>query len=63
MMKESATISFRDAETYDEAMVVVRHDESMVGLCLSLRSNDDIEVFMRKQDARSLIEALRQAVE
>lgn len=62
MMKEATTITFQDAESSDEAIAIVRYDESNVALCLSLKSNGDIEVVMNKADAYKLIEALTTAV-
>jgi hypothetical protein len=62
MMKEATTFSFQDAESSDEAIAIVRYDESNVALCLSLKSNGDIEVVMNKADANKLIEALTRAV-
>jgi hypothetical protein len=63
MMTEAATISLRDARSFDEAVVVVRYDESRVALCLSLRSGADVELVMRKADANTLIDVLRKATE
>jgi hypothetical protein len=63
MMKESATISFEDVELAEEAVAIVRHDADHVALCLSLKSNGDVEVTMKKQDARRLLDALRRALE
>ena len=60
-MKHAATITFVDSETEDEACVVVRYDETTIGLCSSLKTNGDIEVYMTKDDARKLIEALKEA--
>jgi hypothetical protein len=62
MMKEATTITFQDAESSDEAIAIVRHDESNVALCLALKSNGDIEVVMNKADVYKLIEALTRAV-
>ncbi len=62
-MKEAATLMFEDVESSDEATVVVRYDESKVALCLSLEADGDLEVFMRKEVAKGLIEALKKAVE
>jgi hypothetical protein len=53
---------FRDLESGNEAFVIVRSDSDKVGLCLSIKSNGDIEVTMTQKDARRLLEALRQAV-
>jgi hypothetical protein len=62
MMKEAATIKFTDADSADEAYAIVRYDESFVAVCLSLKSNGDIEVVMKKEDAKKLSEALKKAV-
>lgn len=62
MMKESTTITFEDAESSEEAVAIVRYDQSNVALCLSLKSNGDMEVVMKKEDARKLIAALNKAV-
>jgi hypothetical protein len=61
-MKEAATITFKDAESSDEAVAIVRYDESRVALCLSLKSNGDVEVVMKKADAERLAEALKRAM-
>ena len=63
MMNEAATITFKDAESSDEAVAIVRYDESRIALCLSLKSNGDVEVVMRKTDAEKLVEALKKAME
>jgi hypothetical protein len=60
-VNEAATIRFKDAESSDVAVAIVRYDERRVALCLSLKSNGDIEVVMEKADARKLVEALRKA--
>ena len=61
-MKEVATITFRDLETHDEAIAVVRQDDRSVALCLAVHRVADVEVVMSKDDARKLLEALRVAV-
>jgi len=60
-MTEAATITFQDADSANEAVAIVRYDESYVALCLSLKSDGDIEVVMAKADAAALIEALKKA--
>ena len=62
MMKEAATITFQDADSSEEAVAIVRYDERRVALCLSLKSDGDVEVVMRKVDVGKLIEALQKAV-
>jgi hypothetical protein len=61
-MKEAATITFRDDDSSDEAVAIVRYDEGRVALCLSLKSDGDVEVVMKKADAGTLIEALKRAI-
>jgi hypothetical protein len=62
MMRETATIKFQDAVTRDEAVAIVRQDANTVALCLSLKSDGDVEVVMSKEDAHKLLDALKQAV-
>ena len=61
-MIESATISFRDSESGDDALVIVRYDATRVALSVSSKSDGDIEVLMKKEDARKLIDALSKAI-
>jgi hypothetical protein len=60
-MIKSATISFRDVESGDDATLIVRYDAASVALCISLRSGGDIEVRMNKEDTKKVIEALSRA--
>ncbi|PWU20251.1 MAG: hypothetical protein C5B50_04385 [Verrucomicrobia bacterium] len=62
-MTEATTIKFKDQESGDEAIAIVRYDDSSVGLSLSLASNGDVEVFMPKPIARALIKELAKAAE
>ena len=62
MIKESSTITFREFETAEEALAIVRYDEKSVHLCLSLKSDGDIEVSMNKEDAKKLVQALTKAI-
>jgi len=63
MMKEVATIRFTEMETASEALAIIRYDRTSVAVCFSVESNGDIELVMRNDDARALIEALKKAVE
>ena len=58
---EVATICFKDRDSGDEAMAVVRVEGEITGLALSLRRNGDIEVFFGRQELEQLIEALQKA--
>ena len=62
MMKESTTIPFQDIETSEDSLAIVCHDQSNVSLCLSRKSDGDMEVVMTKADATKLIEALKKAI-
>ena len=61
-MKTAGTMSFVDRGSSDEAIIVVRYDEGVIGLAISLKTDGDVEVFMGKDEARSLIETLKTAV-
>ncbi|HEX8596907.1 MAG TPA: hypothetical protein VF952_00115 [Chloroflexia bacterium] len=61
-MKEVATISFTDVGSKQEAWAIIHVTVEMVGLCLSLEDDGDIEVFLSIKDCRTLAQALEQAV-
>ena len=61
-MKEAATINFTEVDNSDDACAVVRYDEASVAICISLKSNGDMEVVMRKEDAKQLMDALKKAI-
>ncbi len=61
-MAEDGTIPFVDPETGDEGVAVVRVTEDCIGLCVSLASNGDLEVFMKPDTAQSLVESLQSAL-
>jgi hypothetical protein len=62
MLNEIATIKFTDVDTGDEALAVVRSDENHIALGLSLKSDGDIEVVMKKEDAEKLSNVLAKAL-
>jgi hypothetical protein len=62
IMDEATTIKFTDIDTGDEGWAVVHHNENSVVIGLSLKSDGDIQVVMKKEDARKLSEALKKAV-
>ena len=61
-MKDATIIKFTDTDTSDEALAIVRYDVNSVAIGLSLKSNGDIQVVMKKEDAKKLSEALKKAV-
>lgn len=60
-MKLAATITFTDLDSSDEAVAIVRSDESSVAVGLSLKSDGDLQVVMKKSDAILLADALQKA--
>ena len=62
MLEEVVTIKFMDTDTNDEAVAIIRYDENSVAVALSLKSGGDIQVVMKKEDAKKLSEALKRAV-
>jgi hypothetical protein len=62
MMTEAATIMFQDADSSDEAVAIVRYDADHVALGLSLKGDGDLEVLMKKADAKKLSDALMAAL-
>lgn len=61
-MQEIEQIQFVDADSDDQAIVIVRASEGLVGLAVSLMSNGDAEVFMQPLDCEALIVALQRAI-
>ncbi len=61
-MEEVATITFEDLDTKSEAVAIVKRDADAVLLALSIRVDGDIQVVMRRVDARRLLEALQTAL-
>jgi hypothetical protein len=56
------TINFLDSESGDSGCAIVRAVDGSVGLCLSLESDGDIEVFLSCQETETLIKALQRAI-
>lgn len=62
MMTEAVTIQFEDLETKQEALAIVRYDDSCVVVALSHKEDGDMQVVMNKGQAKKLLEALKMAV-
>lgn len=62
MTTTADTITFHDPDRDDDGVVIVRYDDDCVWVCLSLKSDGDIEVTMRKEDAKRLAKALDAAL-
>jgi hypothetical protein len=60
-MDQIANISFVDLESQDEGHAIVRATPNQVALCLTLRTDGDLEVVMPAEVARQLSEALSEA--
>jgi hypothetical protein len=57
-IKEPVVIKCKDIDMSDEALVIVRRHDTTVVVGLSLKSDGDMQVAMRKEDAQRLIDAL-----
>ena len=60
--KEIASITFVDADSGDDGIVIVRRCGEVVGICLSLRTGSDAEVFLDRCTARKVVEAIKSAI-
>lgn len=60
-LEEIATLSFRDLESGDEGVIVIRVAKDSVALAVSLQTDGDIEVLLSASDALAAAEKLRQA--
>jgi len=61
-MLEVSTMSMRDSETDEEAVVVVRHDTDRAALAISGRLNENVELVTDSADLKSLVDALQTAL-
>lgn len=57
-----ATITYMDSGENEEACAIIRKVGNKVALCISLKSNGDIETILEKNDVLKLIEALNVAI-
>jgi hypothetical protein len=57
-MMQVATLCFPDRDSGDEAVIIVRAADDVVGLALSLRNGGDIEVFFGAEQLDQLIVTL-----
>jgi hypothetical protein len=58
-IKEIVTIPFTDADSGNEAVVVVRRCGDRLALAVSVRDNGDIEVVLDANTARRFADAVR----
>ncbi len=61
-MDEVDTIHFTDADSQDDAVVLVRAGRNAVALAISLRTDGDIEAVLDRATAERLLVALRAAI-
>jgi hypothetical protein len=62
-MIEIDTIRFKDLDSGDDALAIVRCDNQAVWLCLASEANGDIELALDRRTAEALMDALRRAIE
>lgn len=61
--KNIDTIEYIDCNDKEEACIIIRQCDDHVAICLSLKSQGDIESLMDKRTTLKLIDALRKASE
>ncbi|MGB7203080.1 MAG: hypothetical protein WBD16_12580 [Pyrinomonadaceae bacterium] len=54
------TITFIDAVTKENAVVIIRQVGGHVGVCISLEENGDVELFLSLQDLGKFISAVQE---
>jgi hypothetical protein len=59
---EIATVSFKDLNSNDQALAIVRADKGVLALCLSVERGGDIEVIFEKAEFHKLLATLQLAV-
>jgi hypothetical protein len=57
------SLSFRDQETQGDAVAIVRRNGGLIGICLSLLDDGDLEVFMTEGDARTFFVMLKEVLD
>jgi hypothetical protein len=60
--RDIATISCRDIAREEDACLIVRIVDGGVALCISLKSDGDIETILTKDTGARLVEALQKAL-
>jgi hypothetical protein len=61
-MEDVASLTFLDAQSDDEACVIVRAAPGVVAIAVSLRADGDLEVCLPVTSARALVSALERAL-
>jgi len=59
-MEKSRTFRFMDAEAAHEVLIIVRHVDNGVALCLSSSEDGDVEVVLSKKDFHDFVRELSQ---
>jgi hypothetical protein len=60
-LADIVTIAFRDLNSRDEGVIILRAEKGTLGVCVSLREDGDIEVFVGPTECDRLLEALSRA--
>lgn len=63
VMSEVAAITFADADTGEATSIIVRHDAASVDFILCNEDDGEVRIAMKRKDARSLLGAMKIAVE
>ncbi len=58
-----ATLEFKDAETGESDLAIIRVYEESLVLCLSKETNGDVEIELSPTDCERLVAALKEGLE
>jgi hypothetical protein len=61
-LQEIATLEFRDLDSGDEGVAIVRAGSGRIALALSLRHDGDIETILSPPECAAVIEALQRGM-
>jgi hypothetical protein len=63
VVSELATISFRDGDTGESAVMIVRQCDRSLALAISLQGDGDMQVLLDAASAEKLANALKKGIE
>lgn len=61
-MKQIATIDFTDAGSGDEGILLLRAAREQIAMCVSLKTDGDLEVLLDLVTCSRLLDGLRSAI-
>jgi hypothetical protein len=62
-MKHVSTLKFRDLDSADNGIAILRVGQGMIAIGLGLEKNGDLDIALSKEDALRFVSALQLAIE